>query len=126
MWFRNRVVNPLARLLLRSRLHRLLSASLVILSYQNRKTGRWRSLPCMYARDGHDLYIVPGQPGRKVWWRNLRQSSPVRLHLQGRDLEGTVTASSEPEALASLGRNCWRSTTATTCCWEARSGSARR
>ncbi len=51
MWFRNRLVNPLVRLLLRSRLHRLLSGSLVILSYQGRKTGRWRSLPCMYARD---------------------------------------------------------------------------
>jgi hypothetical protein len=51
----------------------MLSRSLVILSYQGRKTGRWRSLPYMYARDGQDLYVVPGQPDRKVWWRNLRQ-----------------------------------------------------
>jgi hypothetical protein len=73
MWFRNRLVNPVVRLLLRSPLHPMLSRSLVILSYQGRKTGRWRSLPCMYARDGQDLYVVPGQPDRKVWWRNLRQ-----------------------------------------------------
>jgi hypothetical protein len=100
MWFRNRLVNPLVRLLLRSPLHRLLSRSLVILSYQGRKTGRWHSLPCMYARHGQDLYIIPGHPDRKLWWRNLRQPTPVRLRLQGRDLNGTATASSDPEAVA--------------------------
>ena len=100
MWFRNRLVNPVVRLLLRSPLHPLLSGSLVILSYQGRKRGRWRSLPCMYARDGQDLYVVPGQPDRKVWWRNLRQPTPVRLRLQGRDWNGTATASSHPEAVA--------------------------
>lgn len=100
MWFRNRLVNPVVRWLLRSPLHRLLSGSLVLLSYQGRKTGRWYSLPCMYARDGQDLFIVPGQPDRKLWWRNLRQPTPVRLRLQGRDLDGTATASSDPEAVA--------------------------
>jgi hypothetical protein len=100
MWFRNRLVNPVVCWLLRSPLHPLLSGSLVILSYQGRRTGRWRSLPCMYARDGQDLYVVPGQPDRKVWWRNLRQPTPVRLRLQGHDLEGTATASSDPEAVA--------------------------
>ncbi len=100
MWLRNRLVNPLVRLLLRSPLHPLLSRSLVILSYQGRKSGRWRSLPCMYARDGQDLYIIPAQPDRKVWWRNLRQPTPVRLRRQGRELNGTATASSDPEAVA--------------------------
>jgi hypothetical protein len=73
MRFRNRLVNPVVRLLLRSPLHRLLSGSLVILSYQGRKSGRWYSLPCMYARDSQALYIVPAQPDRKLWWRNLHQ-----------------------------------------------------
>jgi hypothetical protein len=100
MWFRNRLVNPVVLLLLRSPLHPVLSRSLVILRYQGRKTGRWRSLPCMYARDSQDLYVVPGQAGRKVWWRNLRQPTQVRLRLQGRDLEGIATASSDPEAVA--------------------------
>jgi hypothetical protein len=100
MWFRNRLVNPVVRLLLRSPLHPALGRSLVILSYQGRKTGRWHSLPCLYARDGQDLYVVPGQPDRKTWWRNLRQPTQVRLRLQGRDREGTATASSDPEAVA--------------------------
>jgi hypothetical protein len=59
----------------------------------------------MYARDGHDLYIVAGQPDRKLWWRNLRQPVRVCLRLQGRDVEGTASATSDPEAVAAgLGR----------------------
>ena len=56
MWFRNRLVNPVVRLLLRSPLHPVLS--------------------------------------------HLRQPTRVRLRLQGRNLEGTATASSDPEAVA--------------------------
>jgi hypothetical protein len=97
---RNRVVNPVVRWLLHSPLHPLLSGSLLILAYEGCKTGRWHSPPCMYARDGLDLYIVPAQPDRKVWWRNLRQPARVRLRVQGHDLEGIATASSEPQTVA--------------------------
>jgi hypothetical protein len=65
MWFRNRIVNPVVRLLLRSPLHPVLSRPLVILSYQGRKTGRWRSLPCMYARDGQDLTSSRARPAAR-------------------------------------------------------------
>jgi hypothetical protein len=45
------------------------------------------------------------QPDRKLWWRNLRQPARVRLHLQGRDVEGTATATSDSVAVAAgLGR----------------------
>jgi hypothetical protein len=72
----------------------------VILTYQGRKTGRWYSLPCMYARDGNDLYVIPAEPDRKVWWRNLHEPTPVRVRLQGRDQHGTATASSAPDVVA--------------------------
>jgi hypothetical protein len=99
MWFRNRLVNPLVRLLLRSPLHPLLDGLLVTLSYQGRKTGRWHSLPACTSATAKTS-ISSGQPHRKVWWRNLRHSTPVRLRLRGRDLTGTATASSHPEAVA--------------------------
>jgi hypothetical protein len=76
MWFRNRLVYPVVRVLL----HPLRSGSLAILSYQDRRSGCWPSLPCMYARDGQDLSIVPGQPGRTTWWCNLRQPSRSGCH----------------------------------------------
>ena len=103
MRFRNRLVNPVVRLLLRSTLHRLLSGWLVILSYQGRKSGRWYSLPCMYACDGQDLHVLPAH---KVWWRNLHEPTPVRVRLQGRDLQGTATATSDPEVVAG-GLRCY-------------------
>jgi hypothetical protein len=58
----------------------------------------------MYARDGQDLYVVPSQPDRKVWWRNLRQPTRGRLHLQGRDLEGIATANGTPHGRPPAGR----------------------
>ena len=106
MWFRNRLVAPVVRWLLRSPLHPVLSRSLVVLSYQGRKTGRWRSLPWMYAREGQDLYVVPGQPERKVWWRNLRRPTRVRLRLQGRAREGI--ASPPPAATPPPSPPAWR------------------
>jgi hypothetical protein len=108
MKFRIRVVNPVVRLLLGLPLHRLFSSSLVILAYQGRRTGGWHRLPCMYASDGQDLYIVAAQPDRKLWWRNLLQPARVRLHLQGRDVEGTATATSDPEAVAAGLVATWR------------------
>jgi hypothetical protein len=105
MTFRNWVVNPVVRLLLGSPLHRLVSSSLVTLAYQGGRTGRWHCRPGVDARDGQDLSIVAAQPHSKVWWRNLRQPARVRLHLQGRDVDGTTTATSDPEAVAAgLGR----------------------
>ena len=42
----------------------------------------------------------PRPADRKVRWRNLHQPTRVRLHLQGRALEGAATASSDPKAVA--------------------------
>jgi hypothetical protein len=42
----------------------------------------------------------PARPAARSGGRNLRQPTRVRLRLQGRDREGTATASSDPEAVA--------------------------
>ena len=34
------------------------------------------------------IYIVPGMPERKNWWRNFREKTPVRLTLRGEVLSG--------------------------------------
>ena len=88
MRFLNWFVNPFVRLLLRSPFHHLLSSSLIVLSYTGRRTGRRRSLPVMYARDGERLIVIAGQPERKRWWRNLRDGAPVEVRVRGRDRQG--------------------------------------
>ncbi|MGB8214429.1 MAG: nitroreductase/quinone reductase family protein [Anaerolineales bacterium] len=88
MWFMNKVANPLVGLILRSRLHALMSASMLIITYRGRKTGREYSLPVQYAQDGNHIFIVPGMPEQKTWWRNLKGGLPIQLRLRGKSLNG--------------------------------------
>ena len=89
MWFNNKIANPVVSLILRSRWHRWMSASVLLIAYRGRKSGKEFSLPVQYAQDGHFIYIVPGMPERKSWWRNFRILTPVRLALRGEELSGS-------------------------------------
>ncbi len=88
MWFMNKIADPLVSVILRSRLHRWMSASVILIAYRGRKSSKEFSLPVNYAQDGHMIYIVPGMPERKNWWRNFREKTPVRLTLRGELLSG--------------------------------------
>ena len=96
-WFMNKIVNPLVRLILRSPLHKLFSGSLLIITCCGRKTGREYSLPVQYAQAGNIIYIVPGMPEQKTWWRNLNEAAPVQLTLRGQNLAGNAVVL-KPEA----------------------------
>lgn len=88
MWFMNKIANPFVRLILRSPFHRLMSAALLLITYRGRKTGREFTLPVQYVQDGLNIYILPGMPEQKTWWRNLKGSMPVKVVLRGRILNG--------------------------------------
>lgn len=90
MWFMKYIANPLVRLVLKSRLHGILSASVLLLSYRGRKSGREYSLPVEYAQDGDVITILPGMPENKTWWRNLRGGARVRLVLRGERVSGNA------------------------------------
>jgi deazaflavin-dependent oxidoreductase (nitroreductase family) len=86
MWFMNHLVNPFVRFILRSPFHRLFSGSIMLITYQGRKSGRTYTLPVQYARTDGTLAVVPGAAEVKTWWRNLRGGASVRLRLCGQDL----------------------------------------
>jgi deazaflavin-dependent oxidoreductase (nitroreductase family) len=88
MWFMNKIANPIVGWLLRSRLHGLLSASLLLIAYRGRKSGREYRLPVQYAQDGGYVFIIPGQPEQKTWWRNFKEETPVTVSLRGKTLDG--------------------------------------
>lgn len=97
------VANPVVRWILRSPVHGALSGGVMLLTYQGRRSGRRYTLPVQYARDGDTLYVVPGRPEQKTWWRNLRGGAPVQVRLQGQVLAGTAEAISggdDPEVVA--------------------------
>ena len=101
MWFMNKIANPIVGLILRSRLHGLMSASLLLIAYRGRKSGRAYRLPVQYAQDGQQVFILPGQPENKTWWRNFKEETPVTLALRGKTLGGKarlLDPQSDPQA----------------------------
>jgi hypothetical protein len=46
MWFMNKIANPFVRLILRSPLHGLFSAALLLITYLGRKSAKEYTLPC--------------------------------------------------------------------------------
>ena len=88
MWFMNKITNPFVRFILRSPLHGLLSASLMLISYHGRKSGQEYTLPVQYAQDGHIVTLVVGMAEQKNWWRNLRGGASVQLILTGKRVSG--------------------------------------
>ena len=76
-----RRLNPLIAAILRSPLHGLLSADLLLLTYVGRKTGRARSLPLSYVTVGERLYLCTRS---SRWWRSWQPDAAVAVHLRGR------------------------------------------
>ena len=86
MWFMNNIANPFVRLILLSPFYRLLGASLLLISYRGRKSGKEYTLPVQYAQAGNHIYIVPGMPEKKIWWHNLKGGAQVRVTLAGQNV----------------------------------------
>ena len=57
------------RLLLRSPLHFLMSRSLLLITYEGRKSGRRYTTPLRYTREGEVIRCFTS--GTTQWWRNL-------------------------------------------------------
>ena len=91
MWFMNKIANPFVRLILRSPVHGLMSAAVLLITYRGRKTGQEYTLPAQYARDRNNIYIIPGYPEKKTWWHNLKNGMDVTLLLKGQILCGRGT-----------------------------------
>ena len=95
----NRVLNAV----LRSPLSGAVDAWLVLLTVRGWRTGREITLPVQYAVGDDAIWVWPGHPETKYWWRSLRAESPVRLRLLGAEVTATarvVTTSTEPALLA--------------------------
>src|SRR5260370_28795030 len=73
-----RYFNPITRLVLGSRAHRMMSGQLMLLSFTGRRTGRSYTTPVSYVREGTNLLV----PGGGAWWKNLT-SGTARVRLQG-------------------------------------------
>jgi len=78
--------------LLRSRLHTLVSRRLTLITVTGRRTGVRHTFPVGYEESARRLTIPVLWPQRKLWWRNLLDGAPIRLHLRGADRTGQAHA----------------------------------
>ena len=100
-WVTNHLANPVLRPILHGPLGRRWGRRLAVLRYRGRRTGQMHELVVQYAREGDRVWIMPGAPERKQWWRNMRDPLAVDLWLAGRPFHGVATAVRDPSALAS-------------------------
>jgi uncharacterized protein len=103
IWVKNHVANPVMRPMLRSPGGRLVGKRLALIRYRGRRTGRVYELPVQYARVDDRVWILPGSPEYKAWWRNMRDRTQVDLLLAGHLLRGeavAVEAKDHPDEVA--------------------------
>jgi len=84
------VINPTMRVLLHSPIHRLLSRSLMLITFTGRKSGRRYTTPVRYIRIGTTVRCFTSPENQ--WWRNLRDGADVVLRIEGVDLPYRATA----------------------------------
>ncbi|WP_084530629.1 nitroreductase/quinone reductase family protein [Nocardia miyunensis] len=85
---------------LRTRLHRIFSGKLLIITVVGRKTGREYANPVGYATHEGDLLV--GTAAR--WRRNLRDGEPVRVTLRGKEIDADWEVITDEEQLVELYR----------------------
>lgn len=96
-------INPMMRLLLSSPAHFIASRSLLLIRYRGRRSGRFRTTPLRYVRDGDTIRCFSS--GQTSWWRNLRGGADVTLTVRGRRLECRADVVTDRERVqAELGR----------------------
>lgn len=78
-------------------LHRILSGSMLLITFTGRKTGKRYTTPVGYLREGNSVTILTKRFRR--WWRNFEEPAPVELLLAGRKVRGQATALTDEAAM---------------------------
>lgn len=86
----NDLYNPLVKWVLRSPLHPFISKSILLISFNGRKSGKPYSTPINYAIDGNTITLITKRS--RAWWKNLQGGVPVKVIVQGKEQSGTAEA----------------------------------
>ena len=100
--------NTVVETVLESPLHRLLSGKLVLLRYQDTRSGTEHTLAVQYADTHNGLVVAVANPDTKTWWRNFTTMGQVQVLLAGTWMPMTAHAlvgSEDPEAVTPLLRS---------------------
>jgi hypothetical protein len=98
-----KIANQLVKLLLRSPMHRLISHSLLLLTFTGQKSGKRYTIPLGYAHRGDTLMLFTDHN----WYKNLLAQSEVKVRLQGKELSGIAEAGVDNLPVAQLLQLCY-------------------
>jgi deazaflavin-dependent oxidoreductase (nitroreductase family) len=76
----------------------------LLLTTTGRKTGKQRTTPLLFIRDGDDLVVVASNGGMDWfpgWWLNLQQRSAAVIEI-GRERQDVAASKADPERRARL------------------------
>jgi deazaflavin-dependent oxidoreductase (nitroreductase family) len=79
--------NSLMTFMLRSPIHGVMSGSTMLITVTGRRTGKSITTPVNYYQEGDTLWVISNR--ERTWWRNLKGGAPLKLHLRGKDVNGT-------------------------------------
>jgi deazaflavin-dependent oxidoreductase (nitroreductase family) len=91
-------INPIMIWLIRSPFHKLVSNSMMVVTYTGRKSGKLFDVPVDYSRQDNVLFTISLR--HRKWWRNLRGGAQVHLRLQGKDVQALATVSADDQSVA--------------------------
>jgi deazaflavin-dependent oxidoreductase (nitroreductase family) len=85
MWamFVMKMTNATLSVMLRSPFHGRVSATLLLLTFRGRKSGKKYRFPVGYMQDGGGTLVVL-TPKMRTWWKNFRAGGPVSVYVQGK------------------------------------------
>ena len=92
--------------LLHSPFHGLISGSILLITYNGRRSRKEYSASLNYVRDGNKLWVTSVRT--RTWWRNFREEWPIRVLLQGTEIEGWGVAITEQDALSEVFHDFFR------------------
>jgi hypothetical protein len=76
-----KIINPPISLLLKSRLHGVMSHNTMLVEFVGRKSGNTMRTPVSYHVSDNHIHGFTSRKG--LWWRNLQGGKPVRLLIKG-------------------------------------------
>ena len=93
----NRVVNRILRLLGRKRFR---GARLLFLTTTGRKSGKSRTVPLVYVRNGDDFVVAASNGGadwQPAWWLNVQADPQATIEVDGDEVAVTAAAVEEDD-----------------------------
>ncbi len=92
------IVNKTMKIILRSPLHGMISKSILLVTFNGRKSGKTYTTPVSYSQQNGQVHIF----SHAAWWKNLKKDAKVTLRIRGRDIQGLAEPVTEDkEAIAS-------------------------